>query len=62
MMTWNWMGSMHPLVRLADTLLDWIDRDRERHQLAALDDRAAEDVCVDRATVTAETDKPFWRA
>lgn len=56
----NWMGSM--LVRWLDTLLDWIERDRERHLLAALDDRAAEDVCVDRNRVAGEAGKQFWQA
>lgn len=55
----DWMGSM--LVRWLDTLLDWIERDRERHWLATLDDRSAEDVCVDRNRVASETEKQFWQ-
>lgn len=56
MIALNWIGSIsshHPsvAVRMADTLLDWIARDRELRQLAALDDRALADFGGNRCTV-----------
>lgn len=48
-------------VRLADLLLGWLDRARERRALGALDDRLLADIGRSRADVEAETGKPFWR-
>lgn len=57
----NWTGSIS-LVRLADMVLEWIERGRQRHHLATLDDRLAEDFCTDRNAAREEAGKPFWRA
>jgi Uncharacterized conserved small protein len=53
----------HPgqAVRLLDTVLDWMDRARERRALARLDDRLLADLGLGRAEAWAEADKPFWR-
>lgn len=49
------------LTRAADTLLGWIQRDRDRRTLQALDDRLLRDIGVSRGEVEAEIAKPFWR-
>jgi uncharacterized protein YjiS (DUF1127 family) len=50
------------LVRLSDTLLGWIQRDRDRRALSSLDDRLLRDIGVTRAELEAEARKPFWRS
>jgi uncharacterized protein YjiS (DUF1127 family) len=50
------------LVRAADTLLGWIQRDRDRRALHHLDDRLLRDIGVTRVELEAEAAKPFWRA
>ena len=50
------------LVRAADTLLGWIQRDRDRRALHNLDDRLLRDIGVTRVELEAEAGKPFWRA
>jgi len=44
------------------TLLNWLERARERRQLLALGDRALHDFGASRADAAREGDKPFWRA
>jgi len=39
----------------------WMERSRQRHALAQLDDRALKDIGVTRAQATREAAKPFWR-
>lgn len=46
---------------LADRLLKWVERARSRHMLSKLDDRALQDIGLDRATARHEGQKPFWR-
>ena len=51
------------LVRRAlDLLVEWRARGRERRELASLDDRSLRDMGLDRASVWAECEKPWWRA
>lgn len=65
----NWIDSISALaaarqdraVRLADLLLGWLDRARERRALGRLDDRMLADLGLSRADADAEVDKPFWR-
>lgn len=64
----NWMDSISTLAprpalstRLFDSVLDWLDRARERRALARLDDRMLADIGLGRAEAWAEADKPFWR-
>lgn len=40
----------------------WRERAAQRKMLAGFDDRALQDIAVDRATAYAEAAKPFWRA
>jgi uncharacterized protein YjiS (DUF1127 family) len=44
-----------------DVLLLWLQRRRERHQLAGLSDHVLKDIGVTRADVDSETRKMFWR-
>ena len=39
----------------------WLERARQRRQLAELSDHMLRDIGVTRADAWAETDKPFWR-
>ncbi|MDH3703312.1 MAG: hypothetical protein OEU46_18575 [Alphaproteobacteria bacterium] len=50
------------LIPLLDRVWLWRDRAAERKMLARFDDRALQDIAVDRATAFAEAAKPFWRA
>jgi uncharacterized protein YjiS (DUF1127 family) len=39
----------------------WIERARQRHALADLDDRLLSDIGITRREATGECGKPFWR-
>jgi uncharacterized protein YjiS (DUF1127 family) len=47
---------------VAELLLTWIKRTRQRRQLGQLSDHMLKDIGLSRADVEAETAKPFWRA
>ena len=47
---------------IADTVLDWQERARQRHMLAALDERMLRDMGLSRADVSTETEKAFWHS
>lgn len=49
-------------VRVADAVLTWLQRDRDRRALQALDDRLLRDIGVSRTDVEHEATKPFWRS
>jgi uncharacterized protein YjiS (DUF1127 family) len=49
------------LIRLADLVIDWAERARERRFLAELDDRALHDIGLSRSDAEREAAKPFWR-
>jgi uncharacterized protein YjiS (DUF1127 family) len=44
-----------------DVLLLWLQRRRERRQLAGLSDHMLKDIGVTRADIDVETRKVFWR-
>ncbi|MCF8479767.1 MAG: DUF1127 domain-containing protein [Rhodospirillum sp.] len=46
---------------LRRAFLDWPERHRQRRHLRELDDRALQDLGLDRRAVDTEVDKPFWR-
>ena len=45
----------------AETLVQWRLRAQTRKHLAGLDGHLLRDIGLDRATASAEADKPFWR-
>ena len=49
------------LSRSFDVLLLWLQRWRERRQIAGLSDHVLKDIGVTRADVDGETRKAFWR-
>jgi uncharacterized protein YjiS (DUF1127 family) len=46
---------------LMSAFLGWQDRWRQRQLLAEMDERMLHDMGIDRATVSREVMKPFWR-
>jgi uncharacterized protein YjiS (DUF1127 family) len=42
-------------------LLTWIERSRNRKELAKLDDQLLADIAITRKQVEEEISKPFWR-
>jgi uncharacterized protein YjiS (DUF1127 family) len=50
------------IAQFRETLGLWLQRARERAELAQCDDRDLLDMGVSRATAFAEVRKPFWRA
>jgi uncharacterized protein YjiS (DUF1127 family) len=52
-----------PIVdRVIETPIAWLERMRERRQLAGLSDGMLKDIGVSRADVEHVVEKPFWRA
>jgi uncharacterized protein YjiS (DUF1127 family) len=49
------------VMRVADLVLGWGERARQRRHLAELDDRLLRDIGVSRVEVEAEVSLPFWR-
>ena len=45
-----------------EQILSWLERARQRRQLAQLGDHMLKDIGLSRADVEAEASKPFWRA
>jgi len=50
------------LDRMIETPIAWLERMRERRQLAALGDDMLKDIGVSRADVEHVVEKPFWRS
>jgi uncharacterized protein YjiS (DUF1127 family) len=48
--------------RVAEVLLTWVERTRQRRQLAQLSSHMLKDIGLSRADVEIEMSKPFWRA
>jgi uncharacterized protein YjiS (DUF1127 family) len=51
----------HGAVRVAEVALTWLERSRQRRQLAELSDYMLRDIGVTRVDAWAEAEKPFWR-
>lgn len=49
------------MTRLLDVTAAWAERQRQSRILAALDDRMLADIGLDRAAVSREEAKLFWR-
>jgi Uncharacterized conserved small protein len=54
-------GAARMVVWLLEAATVLIERHRQRHSLAALDDRLLRDVGLSRVDVSRECEKPFWR-
>jgi uncharacterized protein YjiS (DUF1127 family) len=51
----------HGAGRVAEGGLIWLERARQRRQLAQLSDYMLRDIGLSRADAWAESEKPFWR-
>lgn len=50
------------LDRVVETPIAWLERLRERRQLAGLSDSTLKDIGVSRADVEHLVEKPFWKS
>lgn len=50
------------LERIVETPIAWLERMRERRELAELNDSMLKDIGISRADVEHVVTKPFWRA
>ena len=55
----RWLG--YGVARAVAVAPVWLDRSRQRRQLAQLSDHMLRDIGLTRADAWAEADKPFWR-
>ncbi len=56
-------ADLAPLVdRVIETPIAWLERIRERRQLASFSDDMLKDIGVSRADVEHVVEKPFWKA
>ena len=51
----------HGAAWVAEAGLTWLERARQRRQLAELSDYMLRDIGLTRADAWAESEKPFWR-
>lgn len=49
------------IARAGAVVARWIERVRQRHALAELDDQALRDIGITRVEAAREAGKPFWR-
>ena len=50
------------LIDVVDRVLTWIERSRQRAQLARIDVTAMQDLGISRADLDAESRKHFWQS
>ena len=55
---WSWRRAMQ---RVAQRILTWHERARQRRQLECLSDHMLRDIGLTRADVLAEATKQFWQ-
>ena len=55
-------GLISTLDHIVEAPVAWLERMRERQQLAGLSDAMLKDIGVSRADVEHVVEKPFWRA
>ncbi len=53
--------SIRPFAAAWTLISRWIDRARQRHALADLDDHMLRDIGITRVEAARESEKPFWR-
>jgi uncharacterized protein YjiS (DUF1127 family) len=58
--TWRPRRDVHPFAAAFVMIRNWIERTRQRHALAGLDDQMLRDIGITRAEAARECDKPFW--
>jgi uncharacterized protein YjiS (DUF1127 family) len=54
-------GVARAALAVAEVLLAWQERLRQRRHLSGLDDRLLKDIGLSRADVQREVEKPFWQ-
>ena len=59
--TWRPRHDVHPFAAAFVPIKRWIERTRQRHALAGLDDAMLRDIGITRVEAARECDKPFWR-
>lgn len=59
--TWHPKTPVHPFAGAWTLIGSWIERARQRHALATLDERDLRDIGITRIDAKREADKPFWR-
>lgn len=57
----GWYRARRLIVACARRIAMWRDRARQRHFLAAMDDRLLSDIGITRIEAEREAEKPFWR-
>ena len=56
-------GDLAPVLdRIVEAPITWLERMRERQQLAGLSDDMLKDIGVSRADVEHVVEKPFWKS
>jgi uncharacterized protein YjiS (DUF1127 family) len=55
------LGSTNNLWQWLQIISQWMERNHQRRDLAALDDRLLEDIGITRSAAASEIAKPFWR-
>jgi len=50
-----------PIAAARSLIAQWIERVRQRHALAGLEDRMLRDIGITRVEAARECEKPFWR-
>ncbi len=59
--TWHPRRGRHPLAAAVAVVNRWIERTRQRHALASLDEAMLRDIGITRVDAARECGKPFWR-
>ena len=52
---------IQPVAAAWGLLAKWVERTRQRHALADLDDHQLRDIGITRVDAARECEKPFWR-
>ena len=59
--TWRPRRAPAPFAATLAMIRSWIERTRQRHALAGLDDQMLRDIGITRVDAARECEKPFWR-
>lgn len=58
---WRARRELHPFAAAFVVIRNWIERARQRHALASLDEAMLRDIGITRVEAARECEKPFWR-